>query len=98
MAARTPPLRPQRRHVPPGFDRDRAALPHPTLEAGEEALEFAQAARQQIMDVTGLRDARAEVMGRGIGIALDDRDRVRLTSLRTRAAHIPTTLPPITTA
>jgi hypothetical protein len=67
---------PQGRNIPTGFHRDSSTLPHPALEAGEEALEFAQAARQQIMDMAGLRDARSKVVRRGIGIALDDRDRV----------------------
>jgi hypothetical protein len=76
VVARTPPLGPQGRHVPPTLDRDRAALAHPARKTREQGVEFAQAARQQIMDVPGLRDARAKVVSRGIGIALNERDRV----------------------
>ena len=63
-------------------------LARPALEAGEEALEFAQAARQQIIDMTACRTP---------GRSRRPRDRssrsmmmtLSTKSLSTRAAHIP---------
>src|SRR5262249_3073232 len=87
MAAPAPPVWPQRRSVPAALHRHRAALAHPALEAGEEAFELAKAARQQIMHVAGLRDSRSKVRGRGIGIALDDRDPVDEVAEHTGSTH-----------
>src|SRR4029450_8685141 len=78
---------PQRRDVPAAFHRHRSALAHPALEAGEEALELAKAARQQIVHVASLRDSRSKVVSRGIGIALDDRDPVDEVAEHTSGTH-----------
>jgi len=62
-------------------------LAHPALEAGEEALELVKAARQQIVYVAGLWDSRSKVVGREIGIALDDRDPVDDVAEHTGGTH-----------
>src|SRR5215469_6046605 len=69
-------MRPQRRGIPSCFDGYRATLTHPRFEAGEETLELAQSASEQIVNVASLRNALSKVGRRGIGIALDDRDLV----------------------
>src|SRR5215471_15592416 len=80
-------MRPQRRGVPAGFHGYRAALTHPGFEAGEEALELAQSASKQIVNVASLRNARSKVGRRGIGIALDDRDLVEDVAQNAGGAH-----------
>src|SRR5690349_17494164 len=46
-----PPVRPQCRGVPSAFNRHRAALTHPGFEAGEKALELAQSASEQVVNM-----------------------------------------------
>src|SRR5262249_47897860 len=70
-----------------GFHGYRAALTHPGFEAGEEALELAQSAGEEIVNVASLRDARSKVRRGGIGIALDDRDLVEVVAQDTGGAH-----------
>ena len=74
-------------NVPTGFHRYSSAIAHPLLEAGEKAVEFLQAARQQIMYMAGLRDSRSKLVSRSIGIALDDRDIVDKVAKDTGGAH-----------
>jgi hypothetical protein len=76
-----------RRDVPAGFHCHRSAVAHPTLEAREKAVELTEAARQEIVDVTGLRDPCSKLVGRGIGIALDDRDRVDNVAEHSGSTH-----------
>jgi hypothetical protein len=57
------------------------------LEAGEKAVEFGQAARQQIVYMAGLRDSRSKLVRRSIGIALDNRDIVDKVAKDTGGAH-----------
>src|SRR6516165_12006730 len=80
-------MRPQRRGVPAGFHGYRATLTHPGFEAGEEALELAQSAREQIVNVASLRYARSKVGRRGVSIALDDRDLVEDVAQNAGGAH-----------
>src|SRR5262249_44790260 len=87
VATPTPAMWPQGRCVPAGLHRHRAPLAHPLLEPWEEAVELTEAARQEIVHVTGLRDPGSEVETRGIGIALDDRDPVNNVAEHTRGAH-----------
>src|SRR5215471_17430335 len=87
MGAPRPSMRPQRRGVPGGFHGYRAALTHPGFKAGEEALELAQSASEQIVNVASLRNARSKVGRRGIGIALDDRDVIDDVAQNAGGAH-----------
>src|SRR5215472_9561293 len=80
-------MRPQRRGVPAGFHGYRATLAHPGFEAGEEALELAQSASEQIVNVASLRNARSKVGRQRIGIALDDRDLVEDVAQNAGGAH-----------
>src|SRR6516162_2972627 len=80
-------MRPQRRGVPAGFHGYRATLAHPGFEAGEEALELAQSASEQVVNVASLRNALSKVGRRGMGIALDDRDLVEDLAQNAGGAH-----------
>jgi hypothetical protein len=87
VVALTPPARRHGSNVPTGFHCYGPVMAHPLLEAGEKALEFAQAARQQIMDMAGLWYSRAKLVSRRIGIALDNRDMVDKVIKDTGGAH-----------
>src|SRR5215510_3211883 len=87
MGTSGPSMRPQRRGVPGGLHRNRAALAYPCFEAREETLELAQPASEQIVNVASLRNALPKVERRGIGIALDDRDRVEVVAQNAGSAH-----------
>src|SRR5262249_34615593 len=87
VATPTPAMWPQGRCVPAGLHRHRAPLAHPLLEPWEEAVELTEAARQEIVHVTGLRDPGSKVEGRRIRITLDDRDPVDDVAEYSRGAH-----------
>src|SRR6478672_8403787 len=87
MCTPGPSMGPQRRGVPGGLHRNRAALAYPGFEAGEETLELTQPASEQIVNVASLRNALPKVERRGIGIALDDRDRVEMVTQNAGGAH-----------
>src|SRR5262245_41609186 len=87
MSAPGPSMRPQCRGVPAGFHGYSAALTHPDFKAGKKALELAQSASEQIVNVASLRNARSKVERRGIGVALDDRHLVEVVAQNTRGAH-----------
>src|SRR5262249_16636989 len=87
VSAARPSMRPQRRGVPACFHGYRATLAHPRFEAGEEALELAQSASEQGVNVASWRTAGRKVGRRGGGTAPNDRDLVEALAQTGGGAH-----------